>query len=953
MQGALTDRYVEAKRLALEAAELPAAERDAFIARACVDDDSLERELRWMLQAIDATHTATLPVLAAFSPDLSGHDAQATTPRHYRLLSHLGEGGMGTVYLAERCDGDFTQQVALKLLTAAAEGSPILTERFCQERKLLARLEHPGIARLLDGGVLADGKPFLAMEYVQGERIDLWCDRHGLDLPARIGLFLKVCAAVDFAHRNLIIHRDIKPANILVTEDGTPKLLDFGIARILDEQAVDVAATATAAHAMTLAYASPEQIERLPLTTAADVYSLGVVLYQLVAGQRPYQHLVTPHLLSNAIITGDVLPPSRAARRRQAQEKDVRGPRRAVPRDLDAIVLKALRRRAEDRYPAVAALAADLQRFLECRPVQARRGRTWYRMHRYLRRNRWPLAAAAAVLGALLAGLLSTALTLRETRLAQRLAEQRQHQLERIVQFQQATLDSVNVDAMGHAIAQAKGSASDLSEAGFTDVARHALDTFVVTHALDRLDHDFADAPLLAADLRQSLARVLVGIGSYAHAATELGKVLTARQQLAPGDVPALLGARIDLADARLRLGDTPAAAGLYKSALAVAASRPQTDPLRIQAEAGHARVLFEQGHLPAAQALQERLYDNLRQHLPEANPQLLRLRRDLVSTLIGMGLRDEALAQAEPLVALDRTTFGAEARETLDAMVTLAQLQHYRHNYEQSLTLAREVAATRLKQLGGDHPDTLRAQYMVAMDEVYLAQDEAAFERAGADLQRVIDARRRVLGPDHPDTIAAMTLQVRLLAKRGKASDDPQVSHRYMVLAIALERQILASHQQQLGEDHPDTLMAHGSLANLLSYDGQYADSVREARLTLAGQQRVLGPDHPIVYSTYNLLGDIEVDAGHWAAAREPYEHALAGRARLLGDDDAHTVETASRLYEVLDHVRDAPAALALRQRYLDPIVAKDPSTLNASLKDVRQSALDAVAQRVVPQGP
>ena len=313
MQGALTDRYVEAKRLALQAAELSADERDAFIADACADDDALERELRWMLQALDATHTATLPVLSAVSPDLSGHDAQANGPRHYRLLRHLGEGGMGTVYLAERCDGDFTQQVALKLLTAAAEGSPILTERFCQERKLLARLEHPGIARLLDGGALADGKPFLAMEYVQGERIDAWCDRHALDLPARLALFLKVCAAVEYAHRNLIIHRDIKPANILVTEDGTPKLLDFGIARILDDQA-DVAATATAAHAMTLAYASPEQIERLPLTTAADVYSLGVVLYQLVAGRRPYQHLVTPHLLSNAIVTGDVLPPSRAVR---------------------------------------------------------------------------------------------------------------------------------------------------------------------------------------------------------------------------------------------------------------------------------------------------------------------------------------------------------------------------------------------------------------------------------------------------------------------------------------------------------------------------------------------------------------------------------------------------------------------------------------------------------------
>ena len=265
---------------------------------------------------------------------------------------------------------------------------------------------------------------------------------------------------------------------------------------------------------------------------------------------------------------------------------------------------------------------------------------------------------------------------------------------------------------------------------------------------------------------------------------------------------------------------------------------------------------------------------------------------------------------------------------------------------FERYATFGGDIGGGASTWLGADHPDTLRAQYMVATDEVYLAQDAAAFDRAGADLQQVIDGRRRVLGPDHPDTIAAMTVQVRLLAKRGNASDDAAVRHRYLAQAIALERQILASHQQRLGEDHPNTLMAHGSLADLLSYDGQYAEAVREAKLTLAGQRRVLGPQHPVVFATYGLLGDIEVDAGHWAAARAPYEQALAGRDKLLGPGDAHTVETASRLYEVLQHVRDPGAAQALRKRYLDPIVARDPATLNASLKDVRRSALEALAQ-------
>jgi serine/threonine-protein kinase len=943
MNGALTDRYAEAKRIALAAAELPEAEREAFVVETCGDDEPLLREVRWMLAAIDSTHTAPLPVLPVASLDLTGHDAQAATPRQYRLIRHLGEGGMGMVYLAERCDGDFTQQVALKLLTAAAEGSPILNERFGQERRLLARLEHPGIARLLDGGALADGKPFLAMEFVDGERIDMWCDRQGLDLTQRIALFLKVCAAVEFAHRNLIIHRDIKPANILVTADGTPKLLDFGIARMLGDE-LDPQRTATAAQAMTLAYASPEQIERLPLTTAADVYSLGVVLYQLVAGRRPYQHLVTPHLLSNAIVSGDVVPPSRAAR--QAREEAGLPPSRAraVPRDLDAIVLKALRRKVDDRYASVTELAADLQRFLEYRPVQARRGRHWYRARRFVQRNRWALAAAGAVMAAVLAGLAASLVALQHARSARQLAEQRQQQLERVVKFQQSMLDSVDIDAMGHAIADARDDAAAKNPVGSTDLARRLLDKYVVNHALDRIDRDFADAPYLAVDVRQSLAQVLMSIGSYDHAAAELDTVLAGRRQLSSADPDGLMSAQLDLARVRFLQGDPAAAGALYASVVAATAQRPIDDPLRVRAETGRARVQAAQGHLAEARQEQQALFDTLSHRFPASDPALLRLRRDLVSTLIGLGLRDDALTLAEPMVPLDRVTFGPEATETLDAMIVLAQLQHYRHNFEQSLALARQVVDIRTRRLGADHPDTLAARHMLATDEVFLAQDEAAYEQADKDTSAVIAARRRVLGPDHPATVASMTVMVRLLAKRGNASDDDGVRHAYMVQAIALERQILASHERQLGQDHPDTLMAHGSLANLLSYDGQYAEAIKEARLTLAGQLRVLGAQHPIVFATYGLLGDIEVDAGHWAAARVPYEQALAGRDKLLGFDDAQTIETASRLYEVLDHMHAAAAALTVRKRYLDPIVAKAPGTLNASLKDVRRSALEVL---------
>lgn len=959
----LTDRYREAKLIAMAAIELGMDAREEMIASAVAGDEELGREVRWMIGAIESSHTAPMPGDQMQTADLSGHDAQASAPRQYRLLRRLGEGGMGTVYLAERTDGDFVQQVALKFLQASAEGSPVLLERFTRERQVLARLEHPGIAHLLDGGVLTDGKPFLAMEYVEGERIDAWCEHHGADLRERVLLFLKVCAAVEYAHRNLIIHRDIKPANILVTEYGEPKLLDFGIARIIDEH-VEVADTATGAHALTLAYASPEQIERQPLTTAADVYSLGVVLYQLVSGRRPFQHLVTPHLLTNAIISGVVVAPSRVAKAAAREFNGEKTPGFSVPADIDAIVLKALRRHAAERYATVGEMVADLRRFLARHPVHARRGVRLYRVRRFVQRNRWPLAAASVLLIAVLSGLGSSLYALGQARTQQQLAEHRQQQLERIVHFQQSMFDSVDIDAMGHAIkrdqerqltamlssgkdgpAPDKGAVEELQRAfagiSATDTARNVLDTYVVTHALDSLDAAFADAPTLAADMRQSLARVLVNIGSYPHAVTELRKVLATRDHDAPADDQARLSTQIDLAQALYRKGDLDAAAQLFNQSGREASSLPVTAPLRVAAEAGRGRVLAAQGHLQQALALQQKLYAQLQLPLPATDSGVMELRQDLVTTLIGLGMRDEARKQAEALVALDRGKLGAEHPETLKAMVVLAKLLHYRHEYEKSLALAREVATIRERKLGADHPETLRAQNMVATDEVYLAQDPAAFKQAHALLDRVVATRERLLGPDHPDTMASLTVMVRLVAKQGQFADDPAIAQGYYVKAIALERRILASHERMLGPNHPHTLMAHGSLASLLNAAGQHRKALAEAELTLAGQRRALGDDHPIVFSTLTLIGDINSDAGDWKAARVAYQQSLSGRERLLGRLDAHTIESATRLHDALDELRDDQAANDVRRRYLDPVIAMNPTDLNASMRGVREQAI------------
>lgn len=391
-------RYLRAKAIALDLLDAPRRAPDD-IAHACDGDTDLERDVQWLIDAAgDASGDDAVapPLRDAFAG--SDMHLEAPVPRDYRVLRRIGEGGMGVVYLAERIDAGLRQTVALKLLHPLPEADPAAQRRFATERAILSTLSHPNIAHLVDGGVTATGRPFLAMEHVDGERIDSYCDRAGLGLARRLALFLKVCAAVEHAHRHLVIHRDIKPSNILVGADGEPKLLDFGIARLLDTGHAD--ATRTDARTLTLAYASPEQIAGGPLGTASDIYSLGVVLYQLVAGTRPFEPLESSHLLPQAIVAGDVPPPSRRVRE-LAREPHVRARVKRVPADLDAIVLKAMRREPDQRYPSAAAFAADVRRFLADRPVRAQRGHWRYRLRRFVSRRRGALAVAGLFLAVL------------------------------------------------------------------------------------------------------------------------------------------------------------------------------------------------------------------------------------------------------------------------------------------------------------------------------------------------------------------------------------------------------------------------------------------------------------------------------------------------------------------------------------------------------------------------
>ena len=360
----------------------------------------------------------------------------------YTLIREIGSGGMGTVYLAVRHDDAFEKRVAIKILKRGMDSDSIV-RRFRNERQILASLQHPYIGGLLDGGTTADGLPYFAMEYIEGQRIVDYCDAHQLDTSTRIELFRKVCAAVQYAHQNLIIHRDIKPANVLVTADGTPKLLDFGIAKLLNPELAGetIAPTAAGPQLMTPEYASPEQVRGEPVTTATDVYSLGVLLYELLTGRRPYRLTSrTPAEIARVVCNSVPVPPSAAVTRLGDQGDVETGTttitdatrsaetdrlRRRLAGDLDTIVLKALSKEPPRRYASVDQLSEDLRRHLAGLPVIARKDTLGYRTAKFVRRNRGAVAAAIVLFVSLVAGIVGTAWQASEARRERARAEQR------------------------------------------------------------------------------------------------------------------------------------------------------------------------------------------------------------------------------------------------------------------------------------------------------------------------------------------------------------------------------------------------------------------------------------------------------------------------------------------------------------------------------------------------
>ncbi|HEY6942505.1 serine/threonine-protein kinase [Dokdonella sp.] len=736
-------RWQRARHLFDALADLPQTSWHARLVDECADDAELRDEILSMLRA-DAAASARTDVsaqapevmrdlaerIAAESARASAREQAGRLVGPFRLLREIGRGGMGAVWLAERADGAYAQQVAIKLIRGDWDADETHA-RFRAERQILAGLQHPNIAHLVDGGVAADGKPWLALEYVDGEDLRAWCDRRRLGIEPRLRLLLVVCSAVAHAHQRLVVHRDLKPSNILVGHDGVVKLLDFGIAKLLDER--DAGGDAT--RLFTPEYAAPEQLRGEAVTTAVDVYALGLLLYEVLAGRRPREGsgathstpAVDPVRPSAALARSGGVRTGRAAARRRLTP---RGLRRRLHGDLDAIVMKALRDDPAQRYASVGDLAADLERHLANRPVHARRGDWRYRAGRFLRRHAIAVTAAAIAASALAGGgaLASwqahVAATQRDV--ARREAETARRTVEVLVDVFKAANPSTRP---GETVTPA-----DLLDEGVRNVRRK-----------------LGNQPEQRAALLEALGRARNGLGTPDAARPLLEEALALR---VAGDD------RLAEASVRLALGTVWSRQSRNEEALA-------EDERAFALSAGDSRQAAE---MRATADLHAGIELANLERWDEAEPRLRRSARSranlfgtdsepywqvLVPWAFNLAAReraDEALALLDPAwhAIAARTAPGDWERSYLLGARSYALTRAGR--YEEAVAVQEEALATAQRVYGEDHPNTNEALVNLASALYRNGQaGESADAYARAIAWRVANpARKRLRRPDN-----------------------------------------------------------------------------------------------------------------------------------------------------------------------------------------------------------
>jgi len=792
------DRWIRLQQLFAELREAAPDERIRRLSQVAREDDALAANLRSLLDA-DSTSGPMDSLAEHLTPVSTLLAGTARVPDRigaYRVIRELGRGGMGEVYLAERADGHFEQRVAIKLIDESRDDDP-QHRRFLAERQILADLVHPNIARLLDGGVVDDGRPYLVMEYVDGQPITDWCDQRRLSLRSRLALFCDVCAAVQHAHQKLVIHRDIKPSNILVAGDGRVHLLDFGIAELIAPADRLPDASQEEPGAMTPEYASPEQVRGDPLTTATDVYSLGVLLYVLVTGRRPY--VLTRGLLADMadVICNHVpeAPSLRAAR--GDVDATSRGTSagqlaRAMHGDMDGIVAMALQKNPGDRYASADALREDIERHLARHPVVAHRGGLRYRALKFAHRHRIAVTATGLMFSGLVV-MLSAA----------------------VVQGRRANRERIRAE---QALAQSEGIAGFMLElfrsGGADDTASaEGLTAIDILRRGAARANALSDQPLVQARLLDVVGQMSLHLGQLDDAQRHLEQAVSIRRQAGAVARPELPASLIHLAWVYRARNEREQARTLVAEALGIREATLGTRHPDV------AEALYELGWL-AGGAEQERLYRQALSIFPDSGAleaQRVIVLQALATNLRRQGRLEETIVTSREAVRAAEAAFGPEHHATGDALVHLgdhvrdiqqdhvAAEQMYRRGLDQ---IERHFGEQSVRLLHGLH----------SLGTLLSSEGDATAEQL---FRRAIAIRRSATGPEHPQVAEGLQLLAMELARQDR-----------LLEAESVQRQALAHSIRTLGARHPAVMSQRlPRLALILAQRGE----VREAEAIFA----------------------------------------------------------------------------------------------------------------------
>ena len=840
-----------------EVLSLPEARWPAYLAEVCEGDPQ-------MRQAVEARIAGDWEAPFSNRPFAEKQDfpplQQGTRLGEYTIVRKLGHGGMGTVYLAQH---PYQKEVALKILKRGMDTDHFLA-RFHRERTILAELKHPNIARLLDAGATADGLPYFVMEYLDGMDIRDYVHQHQCTIKACIKLFLKVCAAVSFAHQNLVVHRDLKPSNILVSGDGAPKLLDFGIAKLLQhDDSAPSSKTATHLRLMTPEYASPEQLRGQTHATSSDIYSLGVLLFELLTGRRPFTTKEAQGKSFEKLVCGRPAPkpsevltdsdfecipaPATPHLARSISKKR----RKQLKGDLDTILLKALRKEPNRRYSSVDHLAEDLQRYLNGLPVKARKDTFFYRSSKFVRRHK--LGLVSSLILALLPLTFATARLMerQETIIQKNLAMRERDKWERTTQFLMHLFEL----------------SDPLKNQGASITARELLD-----RAAAQLDGDLEAEFQVRADFMTTIGKVYIHLGQYEAAQEILEKSLKIQKadpELNPLDmVPALQA----LGQVHLKTWTCETGLAFLEQAKALQSTDSRIPVL----ELAKTNMLLAQA------------YTNL-SRFPEA----------------------EALAR--DVLALREKTFGLDHPQVAEVLETLSVIVGAQGRHRESETIMRRDMAIREKAYGKDHPELLATLNNLAM---YLKK-AGDYNEAEILFKRAIGIMEHHYQPDHPDLAFAYYGLASNYGAQGRFEEAAPLYEKAVAIAEktlkpdalvytlylnnwgnvlrglkqydraeALIRKALAIRVETMGSNSPWVGNSRDHLGQVLREKGQLGEAERQFTMALATFEKLNKQEHSFAISICHHLGELQVDLGQFDRAIQNIQFCIQAYQKRLSPD-------------------------------------------------------------------